>query len=265
MWNKLGTVGGLQKVGALVMAVVAIAYAFLLVTTFMRYKSGKKVDRLIIFLLVLSIFTFNMAFGNVKPAPRVYFGTFSVVFASILYIWTNKKSVQLKWLSIAIALFSVVFTMSLSQKANNSYTNDAILSQNVAMFAKDNKIEKTPISKTGALFNEAGFNSNGGLNKVNANVVFLGNLQVGNQGIISKFQDIFITGATRSSFFQFDPPLTSMRPYDFMRTQGYEFKIPDQSLREKMTLQYAQLPVYPNTGSMVYDKANQTIVVKLSN
>ena len=244
MWNKLSAIGGLQKVGALFIGIVTIAYVALLLFTLAKYRAGKNIDGLLTILLVVSILTFNMAFGNVKPAPRVYFGAFSVVFAGILYLWA-KKGAQLKYLSVAFALLSMVFTFSLSQKANQSYNYDKILTQNVVEFSKGNNVSKDNENKT--------------------NIVFIGDLQVGNQGIIRKFQDIFITGATRTSFFQFDPALTSVRPYDFMKIQGYDFKIPDQALRVAMTTKYSSLPDYPDHESMKFDSETNTIVVKLSN
>ncbi|WP_205271568.1 glucosyltransferase domain-containing protein [Lactococcus taiwanensis] len=244
MWNKLGTLGGFQKSGAILMALIALGYAALFVITALRLKSGKKVDRLLLVLLIGSILTFNIAFGNVRPAPRVYFGAFSVVFAAILYLLA-KKGGQYKWLAASVTLLSVLFTFGLSQRANHSYDNDVKLTQEVVAYSKANNIPTSDFDKT--------------------NVVFLGNLQAGNQGIYSKLQDIFITGATRTSFFQFDPPLTSVRPYDFMKTQGYNFAIPDQALRTQMTTQYSGLPDYPNEKAFTYDPANKTIVVKLSN
>lgn len=78
-------------------------------------------------------------------------------------------------------------------------------------------------------------------------------------------QDICITGATRITFSQFDPPLTSVRPYDFMKTQGYNFAIPDQALRTQMATQYSGLPDYPTEKAFTYAPANKTIIVKLSN
>lgn len=96
MWTQLGTVGGLQKVGAVVIAMLAIAYAALVILTILRYRAGAKIDGLLLVLLLGSILTFNMAFGNIKAAPRVYFGTFSVVFAGIVYSFA-KKGKEFKW------------------------------------------------------------------------------------------------------------------------------------------------------------------------
>ena len=50
-----------------------------------------------------------------------------------------------------------------------------------------------------------------------------------------------------------------------MKTQGYNFAIPDQALRTQMTTQYSGLPDYPNEKAFTYDPANKTVVVKLSN
>lgn len=97
------------------------------------------------------------------------------------------------------------------------------------------------------------------------NLVFNGNLQTGNQGMINKFQDIFITGATRVSFFQFDPPLTFLRPYDFMEIKGYHFKIHTPKLRANLSLKYEHLPNYPSEKSMFWDKGENALLVKLSN
>lgn len=244
MWTQLGTVGGLQKVGAVVIAMLAIAYAALVILTILRYRAGAKIDGLLLVLLLGSILTFNMAFGNIKAAPRVYFGTFSVVFAGIVYSFA-KKGKEFKYLSVALTIVSMILTFSLSQKANASYANDVVLMHDVVAFATQNKI-LTPAEKE-------------------TNLVFIGQSQVGNQGIIHKLQDIFITGATRTSFFQFDPPLTSVRPYDFLKIHGHDFKIPDQELRAKAAVMYSELPDYPNHQSMTFETETKTIIVKLSN
>ncbi|QDK70530.1 hypothetical protein [Lactococcus protaetiae] len=80
-----------------------------------------------------------------------------------------------------------------------------------------------------------------------------------------KFQDIFITGATRSSFFQFDDPLTSDRPYNFMTLQGHAYPVPEQALRTSLVSKYAALPDYPNPESVKFDSNSQILVFKLSN
>lgn len=244
MWNKLNTIGGMQRLGVLAIGLFAIAYTALLILTLVRYKSGKNIDGLLLMLLLGSILTFNMAFGNVKPTPRVYFGTFSLVFGGLLYLLAQKGG-KLKVLSALLVLISMVFTFSLSYKANRSYENDLTLTQNVVDFAKANQVTQGKEKET--------------------NLVFIGNLQIGNQGFINKFQDLFITGATRTSFFQFDPNLTSVRPYDFMKTQGYNFQIPNLSLRTMINEKYKNLPDYSDKQSMILDKPSNTIVVKLSN
>lgn len=140
-----------------------------------------------------------------------------------------------------ITLFSIFFTFSLSHKANLSYENDQMLSDKVVKYVQEQ-----------------------GILESETNLVFIGNLQRGNQGVINKFQDIFITGATRVSFFQFDPPLTSLRPYDFMEIKHYHFKIPDQKLRANLSLKYEDLPNYPSEKSIFWDKDENALLVKLS-
>lgn len=241
MWNKLPELGNLQKIGALFIALFALAYLFLLIITIRRFRAKKEINVLLLILLIGSIMTFNMAFGNLRPAPRVYFGTFSTVFSGILYLGIRKGN-GLKYLFLLIILFSMFFTFSLSHKANLSYENDQILTENVMKYAREHNILE-----------------NG------TNLVFNGNLQTGNQGMLNKFQDIFITGATRVSFFQFDPPLTFLRPYDFMEIKGYHFKIPTPKLRANLSLKYEHLPNYPSEKSMFWDKGENALLVKLSN
>lgn len=240
MWNKLNELSGFQKLGVSFIALFTLAYMVLLIITIRRFRAKKEIDLLSLILLIGSIFTFNMAFGNFRPAPRVYFGTFSTVFSGLLYLGIRKGN-RLKYLSFVITLFSIFFTFSLAHKANLSYENDQMLSDKVVKYAQEQGILE---SKT--------------------NLVFIGNLQRGNQGVINKFQAIFITGATRVSFFQFDPPLTSLRPYDFMEIKHYHFKIPDQKLRANLSLKYEDLPNYPSEKSIFWDKDENALLVKLS-
>lgn len=240
MWNKLAELSTLQKVGTLFIGLCGLFYLALLFMTVKRFRAKKQIEISLFVLLLGSILSFNMAFGNLRPAPRVYFGTFSLVFSGTLYLLA-KKEIGLKVFSLSIMFLSMIFTFSLSQKANFSYKNDQILTQNIVRFVQNNKISE---EKT--------------------NLVFIGNLQIGNQGLSRKIQDIFITGATRTSFFQFDPALTSVRPYDFMRIEGYNFRIPNQELRFDITEKYKYLPNYPNQASMLWDKGDETLVVKLS-
>ena len=241
MWNKLAELSHLQKFGLLVIALLSLFYLVLIILILRRARAKKEIEALLLTLFLTSILTFNMAFGNVRPAPRVYFGTFSIVFASLLYL-AVKKGGWLKYGAVVTLLLSMGFTFSLSTKANVSYKNDQLLTQNIVTFTKENKISQKQ-----------------------TNLVFIGNLQVGNQGMINKFQDVFITGATRTSFFQFDPALTTLRPYDFMKIEGYDFKIPDQNLRATLALKYKNLPDYPSKESMIWDKNERSLVVKLSN
>ncbi|MCL2113159.1 MAG: glucosyltransferase domain-containing protein [Streptococcaceae bacterium] len=257
MWNKFASLGHLHQALMLVMLFGALIYLGLIFITIRRAKHNQPLEMLLIILLFLSLFSFNVAFGTSTKTPRIYFGTFSAVVIGLLYYWNKPKFFGI------LAIVSMIFTFSLSFHANQAYQNDLKLTNEVADQISQHQ------AKT---------------------VVFIGNLQEENlvnevktkfkvsaasspaqevgmlaRTYFDKFQDIFITGATRSSFFQFDDPLTSGRPYNFMTLQGHAYPVPEQALRTTLVSKYAALPNYPNPESVKFDSNSQILVFKLSN
>lgn len=243
MWNKYNMLELSQKLGIIIIGLFALVYLMLVVLTILRFKQKKRLNLLLFVLLIGSLFTFNILFGNIKPVPRVYFGTFSVVSSGVLY-FISKRGKLLQYLSVIMVMVSILFTFSLSHKANVSYQNDKVLVDKLVKFAKENDLSKKEFDKK--------------------NIVFIGNLSLKKQSYFSKFQNIFITGATRTSFFQFDPPETSVRPYDFMKTQGYEVLVPDEKIRKIVGKEFYALPNYPSERAIIGDSRKNAIIVKLS-
>ncbi|MFC4652785.1 glucosyltransferase domain-containing protein [Lactococcus nasutitermitis] len=236
MWNRFASLGHLKQILMLGMLVAAVFFVILSIWTIVRARKYLTIDAHLLVLLLMSLLTFNVFFGNIIPTPRVYFGTFSVVGIGLLYTLVNRARVW-RFLAGSLAILSLLLTFGLAHKANVSFANDVQLTQKVTNFANQKQ------AKT---------------------VVFIGNLQVGNQGAVNKIADLFITGATRTSFFQFDEPLISVRPYDFMRLQGHDFPVADKALRQAMVTKYENLPAYPAAGAFIFDEDSQTVVVKLS-
>lgn len=73
MWNKLSELGSSQKLGVSFIALFTLAYMVLLIITIRRFRAKKEIDLLSLILLIGSIFTFNMAFGNFRRSFLDYY------------------------------------------------------------------------------------------------------------------------------------------------------------------------------------------------